>query len=423
MNASKDYTKHPCFNKESSGSCGRVHLPVAPKCNIMCNYCNRKYDCVNESRPGVASAVLAPAQALRYLDEVLEREPRITVVGIAGPGDPFANATETLHTLRLIKEKHPQLLFCLSTNGLNLPPHVEELARLGVSHVTVTVNAVDPEIGSRIYSWVRDGKVLYRNGKGAELLLSRQLESIRLLKAAGITVKVNTIVIPGVNDHHVLEVARAVKELGADLHNLIPMHPNADTPFAEVPEPSKEMIHELRAQAGEFLPQMTHCRRCRADAVGLLCQDRSRELAPTLKACSQMVLGLNETRPFVAVATREGMLVNQHLGEATRFQIWSQEGEGFRTVDERPAPPAGNGPKRWEALAQTLKDCRAVLVSAAGETPRMLMEEHGVPVHDCSGFIEAALAVVYGAGDLSALRGRKRGIGGSCCSGGGKSCM
>ena len=55
---------HPCFNAKVKGQFGRVHLPVAPKCNILCNYCNRKFDCVNESRPGVTSSVLSPAQAL-----------------------------------------------------------------------------------------------------------------------------------------------------------------------------------------------------------------------------------------------------------------------------------------------------------------------------------------------------------------------
>ena len=184
-----------------------MHLPVAPKCNILCNYCNRKYDCVNESRPGVTSAVLKPKQAIAYLDKVLAAEPRITVAGIAGPGDPFANPVETLETIRLIRQRFPDLLLCLATNGLGLPPYLDELAELGVSHVTLTVNAVDPEIGARIYGWVRDGKVIYRGLKAAEVLLERQLASIRGLKERGITVKINTIVIPGINDHHVQEVA------------------------------------------------------------------------------------------------------------------------------------------------------------------------------------------------------------------------
>ena len=118
MNISRDLSRHPCFNAAVKGSYGRVHLPVAPHCNIRCNYCNRKYDCVNESRPGVTSALLSPVQASLYMEKVLERETRIAVAGIAGPGDPFANPEETLQTLRLITEKFPHLLMCLSTNGL-----------------------------------------------------------------------------------------------------------------------------------------------------------------------------------------------------------------------------------------------------------------------------------------------------------------
>ncbi len=92
----KDFQSHPCFNADAKGKFGRVHLPVAPKCNIKCNFCDRKYDCVNESRPGVTSTVLSPEQAGVYMQRVLEKEPRISVAGIAGPGDPFANGPETI---------------------------------------------------------------------------------------------------------------------------------------------------------------------------------------------------------------------------------------------------------------------------------------------------------------------------------------
>ena len=141
-----DFHRHPCFNVKAKGQYGRVHLPVAPKCNIQCNYCNRRYDCVNESRPGVTSTLLSPDQALVYMGRVLEREPRISVAGIAGPGDPFANPDETLETMRLIRRHYPDTILCLSSNGMNVAPHVPELAEIGVSHVTITVNAVDPAI-------------------------------------------------------------------------------------------------------------------------------------------------------------------------------------------------------------------------------------------------------------------------------------
>ena len=281
--------KHPCFNVAVKGECGRVHLPVAPKCNIMCNYCNRKYDCVNESRPGVTSAVLKPKQAIAYLEKVLGAEPRITVAGIAGPGDPFANPKETLETIRLIRQQFPDLLLCLATNGLGLPPHLDELAKLNVSHVTLTVNAVDPEIGAKIYSWVRDGKVIYRGLAAAEVLLARQLESIAGLKAHGITVKINTIIIPGINDHHVQAVAAKMAELGVDILNCMPMYPNAETPFGDVPEPLPEQMTAIRREAETIIPQMHHCTRCRADAVGLLDADRTDEFRGCLSACASSV--------------------------------------------------------------------------------------------------------------------------------------
>ncbi|MGE4551627.1 MAG: nitrogenase cofactor biosynthesis protein NifB [Desulfovibrionaceae bacterium] len=417
----KDLSRHPCYNRESAGSCGRVHLPVAPRCNIKCNYCNRKYDCVNESRPGVSSAVLSPAQAVPYMERVLAGEPRISVAGIAGPGDPFANPAETLETLRLLKARFPQLIFCLSSNGLNLPPYLDDLAELDVTHVTITMNAVDPAIGEKIYAFVRDGNVVFQGRQAAELLLSRQLEAIRGLKARGMTVKVNSILLPGINDHHLAEVARTAAALGADIQNIIPLKPTEDTPFAGLPEPGHAEVQALRAEIGPVIPQMTHCRRCRADAVGLLCNDRSAEFAPTLQACAGLK-GPGHERPYVAVATREGVLVNLHLGEAVSFQVWGRSEDGFRLLEERPAPRAGGGPKRWEALAHTLKDCRMVLANAMGETPRTLLAEYGLPAHPVSGFIEDALRMAYGAGGLERLAPRRKGIAGGCCTGTGNGC-
>ena len=129
-----DFANHPCFNAEARHTTARVHLPVAPKCNVQCNFCNRKYDCVNESRPGVTSSVLEPDAAVDYLSSVLDRIPNVAVVGIAGPGDPFANPEETLKTMELVGSKYPDKLLCLATNGLGLPEYADRVAALNVSH-------------------------------------------------------------------------------------------------------------------------------------------------------------------------------------------------------------------------------------------------------------------------------------------------
>jgi len=426
MTAHLDRSRHPCFNADIKGRFGRIHVPVAPECNIQCRYCDRKNDCVNESRPGVSSAVLSPSQAERYVLEVLEREPRIAVLGIAGPGDPFANAAETLETLRRVRNRFPDMLLCVATNGLGLPPHLDDLAVLGVTHVTVTVNAVDPAIGASIYRWVRWNKRVYRGTEAAAVLLDRQREAIGGLKDRGITVKVNTIVIPGINDTHVEAVAREAAALGADILNCMPMVRVAETPFASIPEPDEAAMARIRAAAAVHMPQMRHCTRCRADAVGLLGSDRSSEFRSCLKKCSQATPTADPVaRPYVAVASQEGVLVNQHLGEAVRLQIWGRVEGGYVLVAERQAPEPGGGRRRWRDLAAALNDCRAVLASGMGDSPREVLREYGILPVVMEGFIRTGLETIFEGGDLRAFRRRREG--GTCgrgnaCSGDGAGC-
>jgi nitrogen fixation protein NifB len=427
MNTPKDVSKHPCFNEKVKGRFGRLHLPVAPKCNIKCNYCNRKYDCVNESRPGVTSNILSPEQALVYTEKVLEKEPRIAVIGIAGPGDPFANPDETLRTMRLIRRRFPDLILCLSSNGFALANHIDEIAQIGVSHVTVTVNAVDPEIGQKMYGWVIEENVIYRGLQAAKLLMARQFDAIKKLKARGVTVKINTIVVPGINDHHVVEVAKKMKELGVDLLNCMAVLPNADTPFANIVEPDKIKMAELRKKAEKYLPQMRHCTRCRADAVGLLGQGRTDEMKSCLSDCAKGPAPAMETgRPYIAVATLEGVLINQHLGEAERVQIWSRTDKGMKLVEERETPKRGCGPKRWLHLARMLGDCRAILVSGIGEIPKKVLSKYGVQPCVMNGFIEMGLEAAFQGNEagLAAMKVRKV----SCtskkdCAGSGGGCL
>ncbi len=415
--------KHPCFNPKAKGRYGRVHLPVAPKCNIKCNFCDRKYDCVNESRPGVTSNILTPAQAAVYMDRVLEKEPRITVAGIAGPGDPFANGAETMATLRQIQRNHPDIMLCVSSNGMGIAPYIAELAELNVSHVTITVCAIDPEIGSKIYSWVRDGNIIYHGLPAATLLLERQTAAILQLKEHNIVVKVNCIVIPTINGHHVEEVAMKMKELGADLFNAMAMFPNVNTPFAAISQPDKNTMEEIRTACDKHLPQMRHCTRCRADAVGLLDDDRTEEFRSCLTACSSLPAIPADQRPHVAVASREGVLINLHLGEARVFHIFAKKEDGFTLVETRQAPHQGGGLQRWHQLAAILGDCRAVLSGGAGQTPCEVLRKAGIVPVEASGLIEEALQAVYENRHTAILKGRKSPCADGSCSGSGGGCL
>jgi nitrogen fixation protein NifB len=168
---------------------------------------------------------------------------------------------------RIIRAAHPELLKCISTNGLLLDERADELIELGIDTLTVTVNAVDPAILARIVFAVRlNGKRLTGVG-GAKLLIENQLKGIRRMAAAGTTIKVNTVLIPKLNDAHTEEVAKAVRDAGASIYNIIPLIPQHR--FANFAAPSCEQIEDARERAGKHIDVFRHCMHCRADAVGI----------------------------------------------------------------------------------------------------------------------------------------------------------
>lgn len=262
--------KHPCFSPAAAHKYARIHLPVAMHCNINCNYCNRKYDCLNESRPGVTSEIISPTEALQRYQYYRQQLTNLCVVGIAGPGDALADWEESSQTMHLIREYDPEVLLCLSTNGLKLPKLAGDIVKLGVSHVTVTVNTLKPETGARIYRYVNYQGERYTGVGGASLLLHNQLEGIRLLTGSGITVKVNTVMIPGINDHEIKEVVQKMKALGVFITNIMPLIPVKGSVFENFPATDQHDLNRMRKTCQNEMRQMLHCQQCRADAAGML---------------------------------------------------------------------------------------------------------------------------------------------------------
>lgn len=418
---------HPCFNPGACNTFGRVHLPVAPRCNIQCNFCNRKFDCVNETRPGVTSAVLSPAQAMVYLEEVFAHRGNIAVVGIAGPGDPFANPQETMETLSRVRARFPEILLCIATNGLEIMPYVDELQRLKVSHVTLTVNAIDPLIGAKIYAWMRVGKRVVRSEEGAKIILERQLAAIEALKQRAIMVKVNSIILPGINEGHIQRVAHLMGELGVDLFNAMPYYPNAGSNFEHLTEPDNTQVETIRRQAAVHVRQMRHCTRCRADAVGLLGEAPDEALRQTLNACQRLDVNMPRKarvspRPCVAVASQEGVLVNQHLGEARKLLIYGEKEGRLQLLETRRTPSKGSGDRRWADLAEQLSDCSTLMVGGVGAKPRKALSAAGIEVLEIEGLIEEAVRAVFAGESLNHLIKRSMTACGAACGGNGLGC-
>ena len=254
---------HPCFGYARNK--GRIHLPVCPACNIECRFCDRRIN-TYEDRPGVTGELLSPQEALDALGRALEICPDITVAGIAGPGDTLAT-NGAIETFRLIREKYPNILKCMSTNGLLLNERAQELIDLGIDTLTVTVNAVDPVIQAKIISGIYYHGKRYEGEEAAKILIENQLAGIRKMAQAGVTIKVNTVLIMEINRGHIREIAKAVSEAGATMYNIIPLIPQHQ--FKDFEEPKCVDIDGARREAEEFIDVFRHCQRCRADAVGI----------------------------------------------------------------------------------------------------------------------------------------------------------
>lgn len=255
---------HPCF-----GGCkfnaGRIHLPVSPGCNIACRFCDRTINDV-EQRPGVTSKIITPDEANTFIDKALEFVPNIKVAGIAGPGDTLAT-DYAFETFKKIGESHPELLKCMSTNGLLLYEKADELIKIGIDTLTVTVNAVDPAIEAKLNEYVIwHGEKIYGE-EGAKILIENQLKGIKKVADAGVTVKINTVLVPGINDEHIATIAKTVRELGAIIYNIIPLIPQHQ--LKDIPKPTCEQIEKARSDAEQYIKVFRHCAHCRADAVGV----------------------------------------------------------------------------------------------------------------------------------------------------------
>lgn len=286
----KKTAAHPCFTP-GAHDYARLHLPVAPKCNIQCNYCSRRFSCVNESRPGVTSEVLSPVGALRRFLEVRKAVPNLTVVGISGPGDPLANIDEVLETLRLVRYADQAMTFCLSTNGLMLPRYAQALYEAGVSHFTVTMNALDPVIGAKIYRYINGDGMIYTGVRGAGFLIERQLAGLQALRNLDVVCKVNIVAIKGINDTHIEAIAERVNAYGVAATNIMPLIPVEGTPLARNPVMDASELKTLRDTCAKHVPQMYHCRQCRADAVGMLGKDLSQSMFGEKTCCHRKEIG------------------------------------------------------------------------------------------------------------------------------------
>ncbi len=388
MEPTTSHANHPCFGMTSRRIIGRLHLPVAPRANARIRFADNA-----STKPA-----MMPEEAVAWMEHVINSGKAVDIVGITGPGDPLAAPEPTLRTLRLVRAKSPEISLCLTTLGIGGNLIAEELAEIGLSHITMLVDAVTPEVAEKLYAWIRPSTKTMPLPEAAKYLLNEQAKAVTAFKRAGITVKINTTVYPGYNAGHVEHVAAAMATLGADIMGVVPYLPadeNGDHPA----ESGMELISTVRDRAARHMDLMPAWEQCGEDIVGL--NTPGKDAAPV-----SVMPKPSLARPNVAVVSSDGMDVDMHLGHAVKILIYGPREDGLQCLLEtREAPEPGSGSSRWKKLATILHDCFVLLTASAGDTPRQILSRKGLSVLITDGEIEGTVDVLYGGGKKG--KGRK----------------
>ena len=375
-----DHESAPDFCADHRRSSGRIHLPVAPQAMAKSRF--------SPDQP--LPRALTPEQALNWLEYLEGQGDAIRVVNINGPGDPLATPALTLKTLALVRERYPEASLCLTTLGLGAAEAAPELAKLGLAHVSILMDAVDPSVVERIYAWIRPGKRTLPLSEAARVLVKEQPYAIAALVEAGVPVQVKTTLYPWINSEQVGEIAQRAAELGVAEMKLFPFLPKGE----DCPQPCQPAdpaeLERLAALASKHLP---------AQAIDLASCAQTTEWDFSEPAASQVALPKpSPGKPYLAVCSSDGFEVDLHLGQASQFIIYGPQDGPVVLLEARPAPEPGEGDARWQQVYLLLSDCFAVLAAAAGQAPRKLLGDKGLPVVIQEGNVDGLVDVLFGGG-------------------------
>ncbi|HHD74599.1 MAG TPA: nitrogenase cofactor biosynthesis protein NifB, partial [Nitratifractor sp.] len=249
----------------------------------------------------------------------------------------------------------------------------------------------------------------------------------------GILVKANSVLIPGVNDKELPNVAKKLKEMNVFLHNIMPLlsSPEFGTKFGldGVPSATDQETMAVQDACGMDMTLMKHCRQCRADAVGLIGEDRGDEFTKEsfvnmeftqledmynieartekhemienwrahleaanervkLEEASKAELSSTGETKLVAVTTGGNGLINMHFGSAQEFLIYEAGDKAIKFVMHRKIESSYSGTDSSEdfnpidEIKVTLGDCDLLLTEKIGECPMSELSEIGLVTDD-----------------------------------------
>lgn len=182
-----------------------LRVSVTDRCNLRCRYCLPP-----EGVP------LSPHAEILRLEEIYRVVRASTLVGVRKVrltgGEPLIR--QGLVRLVAMLSDIPEIDdLALTTNGVLLASHVQELKDAGLRRVNISLDTLKPDR----YHWVTRGGDLSDVWRGIDAALTHELHPVKL----------NTVVIRGFNDDEVINLARLTLKLPVHLRfiELMPFGP------------------------------------------------------------------------------------------------------------------------------------------------------------------------------------------------------
>jgi GTP 3',8-cyclase len=173
----------------------KLRLSLTDKCNMRCHYCMPLDQTFMDE-----SKYMTPDEILEVVTEL--KELGLQEVRLTG-GEPFMRKSfpeivEKLSSLNLKK-------IAITTNAILLDKYLELLKKYRIFHLNISLDSLNEETFKLIT-------------KGNHL--ERVIKNIRLAVSQGFVVKINTVMMRGINDHEVLDFVKFSEEESVEVRFL-----------------------------------------------------------------------------------------------------------------------------------------------------------------------------------------------------------
>jgi GTP 3',8-cyclase len=210
---------------------GSLRVSVTDRCNMRCRYCMPEQD-----------YVWLPKESILTFEEIARLVGIFTSLGVEKirltGGEPLLR--HDLPTLAAMLSRNPGVRdLALTTNGLLLAKQADALKRAGLGRVTVSLDTLRP---GRM-------QALARTDRHADVLTG-----ISAARAAGFPVKLNTVVMRGVNDDELVDLIELARTYDAEVRFIEYMDVGGATAWSADQVVSRsEMLQALSAHYGPIV--------------------------------------------------------------------------------------------------------------------------------------------------------------------------